>query len=72
MNERQVQVDDQSTLPSKHLSFVASGRCIEPDAPAVCTSSNMDALDFKMKWRAVVVSFGTGVDARKKPSFGAL
>ena len=32
---KQVQVDDQSTHPSIHQSFVASGRCIEPDAPAV-------------------------------------
>ena len=31
---KQVQVDDQSTHPSIHQSFVASGRCIEPDAPA--------------------------------------
>ena len=28
---KQVQVDDQSTHPSIHQSFVASGRCIEPD-----------------------------------------
>ena len=32
---QQVQVDDQSTLPSMHHSFVASGSCIEPDAPAL-------------------------------------
>ena len=31
---KQVQVDDQSTHPSIHQSFIASGRCIEPDAPA--------------------------------------
>ena len=34
---KQVQVDDQSTHPSIHQSFVASGRCIEPDAPALET-----------------------------------
>ena len=32
---QQVQVDDRSTLPSIHHSFVASGSCIEPDAPAL-------------------------------------
>ena len=30
----QVQEDDQSSLPPMHPSFVASGRCIGPDAPA--------------------------------------
>lgn len=30
----QVQVDDQSTLPSSYCSFVASGRYDEPDTPA--------------------------------------
>ena len=30
----QVQVDDQSTLPSSYCSFVASGRYDAPDAPA--------------------------------------
>ena len=25
---------DQLSLPSTHHSFVASGRCVEPDAPA--------------------------------------
>ena len=27
----QVQVDDQSTQPSIHHSFIASGRCVESD-----------------------------------------
>ena len=27
-------MDDQSTHPSIHQSFVASGRCMDPDAPA--------------------------------------
>ena len=31
---QQVQESDQLSLPSIHHSFVASGRCIEPDAPA--------------------------------------
>ena len=31
----QVHESDQLSLPSTHHSFVASGRCVEPDAPAV-------------------------------------
>ena len=30
----QVHESDQLSLPSTHHSFVASGRCVEPDAPA--------------------------------------
>ena len=31
---QQVHESDQLSLPSTHHSFVASGRCVEPDAPA--------------------------------------
>ena len=48
----QVQVDDQSTHPSIHQSFVASGRCIEPDA----------LLKKLQKANGEVEPLGTGVD----------
>ena len=50
---KQVQVDDQSTHPSIHQSFVASGRCIEPDAPALWSSGGGNS---------GIEPFGTGGD----------
>ena len=50
---KQVQVDDQFTHPSIHQSFVASGRCIEPDAPALWSSGGGNS---------GIEPFGTGGD----------
>ena len=43
---------DQLSLPSTHHSFVASGRCVEPDAPA----------EEAFKTKNKVEPLGTGVD----------
>ena len=42
---KQVQVDDLSTHPSIHQSFVASGRCIEPAAPACMNARKTKILE---------------------------
>ena len=59
---KQVQVDDQSTHPSIHQSFVASGRCIEPDAPALWSSGGGNS---------GIEPFGTGGDTHTAPLRGA-
>ena len=59
---KQVQVDDQFTHPSIHQSFVASGRCIEPDAPALWSSGGGNS---------GIEPFGTGGDTHTGPLRGA-
>ena len=39
---QQVHESDQLSLPSTHHSFVASGRCVEPDAPAFDEFTSME------------------------------
>ena len=59
---KQVQVDDQFTHPSIHQSFVASGRCIEPDAPALWSSGGGNS---------GIEPFGTGGDTHTHGVFWA-
>ena len=59
----QVQVDDQSTLPSSYRSFVAYGGYDEPYAPAAsCTTSEWYWLR-----GIVLVPLEAGVDTHRKP-----